>query len=204
MHLSDGVLTLPIVVTTTVAAAGLVGYSLKGIEEQDIPRISLLTGAFFALSSISVPVGPSSVHLLLGGLLGILLGKKACIAVLIGLLLQLFLFQHGGLTTLGANMLLVSIPALGAYWLYKTIKIKSRFAIGFLAGSLAVIGTLILVILLLFLSNPVFGEGLFSVINILVIGHLPILLIEGIVTGFAIQFFYKVKPDILETQKEAM
>ncbi|WP_244269516.1 energy-coupling factor ABC transporter permease [Natronincola ferrireducens] len=41
-----------------------------------------------AFSLISIPVAPSSIHPLLGGLLGIIVGKRNTIAVFIGLLLQ--------------------------------------------------------------------------------------------------------------------
>lgn len=86
------------------------------------PKISLFSGAFFVASLINIPIGPTSVHPLLGGLLGLILGKHAPLAVLVGLILQVLLFQHGGISTFGANMLLMSLPAIFVYWLFTYTK----------------------------------------------------------------------------------
>lgn len=204
MHLSDGVLSLPIVISTSIATVGLLGYSLQGVKEREISGISLLTGAVFALSLISIPIGPSTVHPILGGLLGILLGRRAVIAFFVALLLQLFIFQHGGLSTLGANTLLTSLPALAVAWFFYKSNIKSPFLKGFLVGVLAILGTLGLLILVLYLSSPLFAEGAFSVINLLIIGHFPLMLIEGFITGFAVNYLNKVKPEILAFNKSKL
>ena len=54
-------------------------------------------------SSIYIPIPPASVHLILNGLLGVVLGYFAFPAILIGLLFQALVIGHGGLTTLGVN-----------------------------------------------------------------------------------------------------
>ena len=69
VHLSDGVLTGPWLVGGFVVAALLVLAALYRLAEESIPRIALLTAAFFVSSLIHVPLGPTSVHLLLTGLL---------------------------------------------------------------------------------------------------------------------------------------
>ena len=53
-----------------------------------IPRIALMTAAFFVASLIHVPIGPTSVHLLLNGLVGVLLGWRSALAIAVGLLLH--------------------------------------------------------------------------------------------------------------------
>lgn len=83
MHLSDGVLTMPVVAATNVVAGGLIVYSLKTIIQEHIPKISLMTATFFVLSLITIPIEPSSVHPLLCGLLGIMLGWQSPIAIFI-------------------------------------------------------------------------------------------------------------------------
>ncbi len=199
MHIADGVLSVPVAAATTVAAGALVAYSIKGVKEEEIPKISLMTGAFFAASLIHIPVGPTSIHLLLGGLFGLILGRRVPVAILVGLLLQLLLFQHGGVTTLGTNILLVAIPALITAKLVSNLKINSSFVKGVIAGVLAVVGTVILLILILFISDQRYGDGFFSVINMLVVGHIPLLIIEGLITGFAVKLLLSVRPNIFST-----
>lgn len=197
MHLADGVLSMPVVGVTYAAAGALTLYSAWGIKEEEVPKVSLMSGGFFALSLLSIPVGPSSVHPMLAGLMGVVLGRRATLAFLVALLLQAILFQHGGLTTLGANTLLLAIPALLAYGLFYRMENKSVFFRGVLAGVLGVAGTVIFLILLLLLTDPRFGEGLLSVINILVLGHVPLAVVEGLVTGFALRLLYNVRPALL-------
>ena len=72
----------------------------------------MLTASFFVASQIRVPAGPTSVHLLLGGLVGIILGRRAVLAVAVGLFLQALLFGHGAFSALGVNICVMSIPAL--------------------------------------------------------------------------------------------
>ena len=198
MHITDGVLSLPVVGGAAAIAGASLVYAIMGTKEEDVPRISLLSGAFFVFSLISIPVGPTSVHPLLGGLLGIVLGRKAPIAIFVGLLLQTLLFQHGGITSLGVNMLLVVIPALIAGKIFYGTKRLPVFARAALAGGIAVIGTVGLLVMLLLLSSPMYGEGLLSVVNILMAGYLPLTVIEASVTGFAINFLWRARPSLLQ------
>ncbi|MFZ1680720.1 MAG: energy-coupling factor ABC transporter permease, partial [Rhizobiaceae bacterium] len=102
-HIPDGVLSLPVLaVGWTVTVAG-VGYGLRRIADEEIPRVALFASAFFVVSLFAIPVGPTSIHLLLGGLMGIVLGPAIFPAALIALLLQAALFGFGGLTALGFN-----------------------------------------------------------------------------------------------------
>ncbi|TCK98139.1 cobalt/nickel transport system permease protein [Natranaerovirga hydrolytica] len=200
MHLSDGVLNLPIVVGTSIMTAGSLGYSLKGIQESEIPKISLITATFFVASLISIPIGPTSIHPLLAGLIGIMLGKRSPIAIFIALLLQGVLFQHGGITTLGANTLLVYLPAIFSHLAFKRLSKKNKhitLIAGLIAG-MAILICVLLLIVLLYLSDGRYSEGFFSVVNLLVISYLPLVIIESLLTAFAVGFIYKTKPAILE------
>jgi cobalt/nickel transport system permease protein len=55
-------------------------------------------------SLVSVPVGPGSVHLLLNGLMGLLLGWAAVPAILVALILQAVFFGFGGILVLGVAL----------------------------------------------------------------------------------------------------
>lgn len=203
MHLADGVLSMPAVVATSTVAGALLINSVRGVENEDIPKISLMTATFFTFSLISFPIGPSSVHPLVGGLLGIILGYKSTIAIFIGLLLQAIIFRHGGITTLGINTILISIPAIISYLLFSKILIKSKniFKSGLIVGFLSVILTLIILVLVLLFSSPIYGEGFFSVVNILIISHLPLAVGEGLLTGLVVKFIYNSRPNILSQYK---
>ncbi|WP_059104088.1 CbiM family transporter [Shouchella shacheensis] len=197
MHIADGVLSLTVALATTAGAVGVLAYSIKGVKEEDIPKISLLTGAFFVSSLINIPIGPTSVHPLLGGFLGLVLGRRAPLGIFIGLLLQAVLFQHGGITTLGANTLLMSLPALLIYWLSPLGRGMPMFAKGFSAGFLAIGSGVLLLVVFLLLSDARYGEGAFSVIRMVMMAYLPLALLEGVLTGFAVKHLYAMRPTLL-------
>src|SRR5262245_64893220 len=114
VHISDAVLTWPWLLAGFAVAALLVAWGSRQIVDEEIPRIGLLTAAFFVASLIHVRLGPTSVHLLLNGLVGVLLGTRAALALAVGLFLQALLLAHGGYTTLGINCIVLTLPALVA------------------------------------------------------------------------------------------
>lgn len=198
MHIADGAVSLPVAGAAALGAGAIMIYAIKGTKSEEIPQISLLTGAFFAFSLISLPVGPTSVHPLLGGLLGIILKRRAPIAIFVGLLLQALLFRHGGITTLGVNLLLFSLPALLADKIFSALKRHSVFAGAAIAGGGAVAGGVFLLVVLLLATDPIYGSGFLSVVNLLVAGHAPLMVIEGLLTGFAVSLLHRTKPHVLE------
>src|SRR4051812_19982301 len=112
VHLSDGVLGWPWLVGGFAVAGVLALIACRRMTEDDVPRVALLSAAFFVASSIHVRIGPTSVHLLLTGLVGVVLGVRAPLAILVGITLQALLIPHGGLTTIGVNTCVEAIPAL--------------------------------------------------------------------------------------------
>ena len=112
VHISDGVLTTPWIAGGFVVAALLALVGSFRIRDEEIPRIALLTAAFFVASLLHLRVGPTSVHLLLNGLIGVILGWRAALAVPVGLFLQAALLGHGGFSTLGVNSCVMELPAL--------------------------------------------------------------------------------------------
>lgn len=76
-HIPDGVLSLPVLVGGAVLAAGGLALGLRRLEDAEIPKTAILAAMFFVASLIAVPVGPSSVHLLLAGPMGLVLGARA-------------------------------------------------------------------------------------------------------------------------------
>ncbi len=199
MHLADGVLNTPAVLATSVAAGALVVNAVRTLDNEDIPKVSLMTATFFVFALMSFPVGPSSVHPLLGGLIGIILGWQAPLAVCIGLVLQAAIFQHGGFTTLGINTIMVSVPAIIAHIFFKGA-MKKKMNITAVAGVAAVISiclTVVILLTVLSLTSPTFKEvGL-----VLALGHLPLAAAEGVITAGAVKFLMKTRPEILSQYK---
>jgi cobalt/nickel transport system permease protein len=119
VHISDGVLALAWWLGGFYAAGLLVFLAAWRIREEEIPRVALLTAAFFVASLIHIRLGPTTVHLLLNGLVGVILGRRAALAILVGLALQAALLSHGGFTTLGINCCILTLPALLAWGLFR-------------------------------------------------------------------------------------
>ena len=114
MHIAEGVLSAPVLITGAVVAAGAVAYGLKKLDPRQVMMAAILGAAFFVASLIHIPVGPSSVHLLLNGLLGVLLGWSAVPVIFVGLLLQAIVYGFGGLTVLGVNTATMGLGAADA------------------------------------------------------------------------------------------
>ncbi|MBT8490440.1 MAG: energy-coupling factor ABC transporter permease, partial [Deltaproteobacteria bacterium] len=85
MHISEGVLNMPVLVTGFACAAAGVAIGVKKMDADNIPKIAVLSAAFFVASLIHVPMGFVSVHLVLNGLVGILLGWTAFPAIMVAL-----------------------------------------------------------------------------------------------------------------------
>lgn len=182
-----------------VITGALATYILtKKTDISEIPKLSVITAAVFVASLIHIPIGPTSVHLVLSGLAGITLGLAAFPAILVALILQAFLFQHGGITTIGINTVNMGLPALAAYGVFLAVtrtNIKGKYTIfGGLAGGIAIA----LGIALLSLCLLSTGEYLEYVVPYVVVAHLPVVAIEAIVVGAFAGFMVRVRPQLLK------
>ncbi|GAG45255.1 unnamed protein product, partial [marine sediment metagenome] len=95
MHISEGVLSAPVLVTGAALAAAGVSVGLRKMDYEKIPQVAVLSSAFFVASFIHVPIGPANAHLILNGISGILLGWLCFPSILVALALQAILFQFG-------------------------------------------------------------------------------------------------------------
>jgi len=197
MHISEGVLSAPVLVTGVILATGGVSLGLKKMDFERIPEVAVLTSAFFVVSLIHVPIGPSSAHLVLNGLIGLLLGWPAFSAILVGLSLQALLFQFGGITSLGVNTFNIALPAVISFYLFRLFTIKHNPYIlmfsAFLCGMVGILGSALLVALSLVTT----GEAFLTVAKLIVIAHLPVMIIEGLITATAVVSLNKVRPELL-------
>lgn len=204
MHISDGVLSESMVgqallVGGMVLTAAGTAVGLAKMDYERVPRVAVLSSAFFVASLVHLRLGPTSVHLILNGMVGIILGWAAFPALLIGLLLQAIFFGHGGITTLGLNTFNFAITALVCFYMFNRLvrlaKTKAVYLIaGFAAGALAVVASALLVAVELVAA----GEEFELVAQGVVMAHLPIGVIEGLITAAAVAFLRKVRPELLE------
>lgn len=196
MHISEGILSLPVLAAGAAFAAAGTGIGLKKLDPDRIPKTGILAAAFFVASLIHVPIGPSSVHLILNGIVGLILGWAAFPAILVALVLQAVLFQYGGITTLGANTVLMALPAVICYYAFHplihkkaAVALPAAFACGMLAVMLS---GLLLGGFLVFT-----GQHFLEVSVMVIAAHIPVMIIEGIITMFCIGFLKKVQPALL-------
>lgn len=216
MHVPEGILPAEICISGYAITSLITWYSLKEINKQpnpqeDIPKASLLTAAFFVASTINIPIPPASVHLVLNGLLGAVLGYYAFPAILVGLFFQGVMFGHGGMTTLGVNAIIMGLPALLAHQIFLLRNLfKKRLGkrfnprlsssiSAFLAGATAV-GLSAAIFFVLIITN-IPSDWDFAAektaIYALMLAHIPLMLIEGIFTAMVVSFIQRVKPEIL-------
>ncbi|WP_422050717.1 cobalt transporter CbiM [Shimia sp.] len=196
MHIVDGALSNPVVIGGAIAAVGGIAMGLKSLDLDRIPAAGVLSASFFVASLIHVPIGPSSVHLILNGLAGLLLGWAAFPALFVGLLLQAVFFGFGGLTVLGINAVNIAFPAVLAWMLFGRLIGRGspvQGAIwGGIGGAFAIAATTALVAVSLALS----GEEFIPAAKLVFFAHIPVMIIEAVLTGFAVLLARKVKPEL--------
>jgi cobalt/nickel transport system permease protein len=197
-HIPDGVLSLPVLATGAVLAVGALVWSLRRLDPMEVPRVAILTAMFFVASLVAIPVGPSSVHLLLSALMGLTLGWGVVPAVAVGLALQAFFFGFGGITALGVNIVNIAGPgllaaALGAMLMPRFAAPLSKAIVAGGLAALAVAATGTMVAASLALSDADFATAA----RVLVVTYLPLMAVEGVVTGVAVGALARTRPDLL-------
>jgi len=139
--------------------------------------------------------------------MGVLLGYYAFPAILIGLFFQAVMFGHGGLTTLGVNAIIMGLPAIVAAYIFRLHRLGKKESlwkdgiVGFLAGFVA-IGlsvAMFVIILITWLPTDLNAAVERSAIFVLAIAHLPLMLIEGVITTFIAIFLRRVRPTMLDS-----
>lgn len=201
MHIVDGALSNPVVIGGAVVALGGIAMGLKRLPVERIPAAGVLSASFFIASLIHVPIGPSSVHLIMNGMAGLVLGWAAFPALFVALLLQAVFFGFGGLTVLGVNTVLIAAPAVAVHFLCAPVIRKGparRAAVwGGVAGAASLAMTGVLVALALALT----GDAFVPAAKLVLVAHAPVMVIEALLTGAAVMLTRQVKPELF--MKEA-
>ena len=211
MHIPDGFLPPSICLAGYALTGGISWYTLREIKrdrytQANIPKASLLTAAFFVASLIHIPIPPSSVHLILNGLMGAVLGFYAFPAILIGLFFQAVMFQHGGMSTLGVNAIILGSPAIAAHLLFQQrdrlpdkkqllTKVLS-FAAG--AGALLLSATMFALLLITYISPDLDANAERTAILVSMGSYIIQAIIEGVFCLMLISFLEQVKPELIK------
>lgn len=190
MHIADGVLTAPTLITGGALALTGIWYGLRKLAPEKMMSVAILTAAFFVVTLIHLP---GDIHLVLNGLLGVVLGWAAFPAVAVALLLQCVLFQFGGLTSLGVNICIAGFPAVLCGALFRRFfACQGHMVMAFLCGLSSIILSALTASLFLISSGPMF----WGAASALLIGHIPIMLLEGLVTAFIYTRVIQIVPEL--------
>lgn len=118
--------------------------------------------------------------------------------IFVALLLQAVLFQFGGFTVLGVNTATMGLGALAAYGIFYAIAGKSankRLKLaGFCGGFSAVLISGILTALALAFTN----EGFVTAAWLIFLSNLPVMVVEGVITAFAVVYLKHSDPGIFD------
>ena len=198
MHISEGILSGSVLAVGWAGTLMGTAYGLKRTEPEKIVRTALISSAFFLASLVNVRIGPSSTHLTLLAPMGIILGEAVFPAVFVALMLQAVLFHFGGILVLGANTLVMGGSAVLTHLIFgKAIRNgtgqRKVIAFSFMAGAFAVMTGALMAGVFLGLTD----RNFLGAVKILMIAHVPLALIEWVVTLFLVMWLKKAAPEFL-------
>jgi cobalt/nickel transport system permease protein len=207
IHLGEGTFPLWALLFWTVVGAGLVSavvYRVRkgGIETHQIALAGIGAAASFAIFQLNIPVW-GGIHMNLTGLVGILAGPL--LGALIALVVNIFsaALGHGAVGLIGANTLVNASEAIVAYYAFKTL-VQLDWDIFPAGASAATLGLSVGAILMgvIIVVSGVNGSALpRSDLTVAVAGlvglNLGVAVIEGLLTGFVVQFLATVRPDLV-------
>jgi len=198
MHIVDGALANPVVIAGGVLAIAGIGWGMRRLELENIPAAGVLSATFFVASLVHVPIGPSSVHLVMNGLAGLVLGWAAFPALFIGLLLQAVFFGFGGLTVLGVNTVAIALPAVIFHGLCRRGVQRNNPMLSATWGAVAGGGAIALTALLVALFLALSGAEFLPAAKLVFVAHIPVMIVEALLCAAAVYLVRKVKPELFD------
>lgn len=200
MHLSEGVLHSPTLLAGAVIAAIGIVIGLRKLNYDRLTLTALFASAFFVAGTIHVPIGIGSVHLILNGMAGLFLGWAVFPAFFVALILQILLFSFGGFSVLGVNLCVMALPALLAHYVFRRILVltlsrQQLLLSGIGVGVIGVGGAILLASSVLAIDG---GKNYTDLIGLLIVSHLPIFLVDSIVSVGILFTLAKMYPNALQ------
>jgi len=212
MHIAEGILPLRWAALWFAVAIPFVAYGLYSLNKRsrdDLsfkPLVGLMAAVIFIISCMPIPVpfAGTCSHPCGTGISGILVGPAVSIVIAtVALLIQAIFLAHGGLSTLGADI--VSMGVMGSftgYFVFRLLRtVKMNIAVsGFMAGLFADWATYLTTSVEL--ASGIKGDAsflpLFGKIMIAFIPtQLPLGILEGAMTAGMVVLLYKKRPDLL-------
>lgn len=207
MHIPDGFLTAPTLITTGVISAGMIAAGVKitgkTLKEKQVPLMGVTAAFIFAAQMLNFPIaGGTSGHFMGAALAAILLGPWAAVLIMTCVLLaQCLIFQDGGLIALGANIFNMGlIGSFSGYAVYQIVvhvagrRRKGQLVAGFLASWTGILLAAAACSLELGFS----GASPFKVVLPAMLGiHALIGVVEGLVTVAVLSAIMATRADLL-------
>ncbi|RDE72761.1 cobalt transporter CbiM [Haemophilus sputorum] len=200
MHLSEGVLHSSTLLIGVVGAVLGLAIGLKKMTGDKLPLTALFSAAFFVASTIHIPVGIGSVHLILNGIAGLFLGWRVFPAFLIALTLQALMFSFGGLAVLGVNLCIMALPAVVVRlcvfpWLKANFCRQRLIVSGILSGVIGVGGAALLASCVLAFDG---SNQYHDLISLLLVSHLPVFVVDSLISVGVLLTLAKMLPSAFE------
>ncbi len=177
--------------------------SRRDLAEREAPILGATTAFVFASQMLNFPIGAgTSVHLLGGVLVGAVVGPWSGMLVMFAVLLvQALLFQDGGIASLGANTLNLSIVGVGGgtlmyRWLLAILGTGDRRRI----GAAAVAAFLSTMLVGLAVALELAASGTIPAKPALVVvggGHVVTGVVEAVLTGAILATVLRLRPDLV-------
>ncbi len=204
MHLGNGIICpvtgIPMLIIAGTAMFFAFKNAKKDFTEEKIFPAIITTALVFALQMInfSIPMTGSSGHIVGAILLSAILGPYAGFLAMCSILfVQAVFFADGGLLALGCNIFNMGILACFAAYplIYKPFAAKNKPVLGLIFASIAALqlGAFAAVIESA-LSNSVSWHNILNFAGLMQAIHLPIGIVEGIVTGAIFAALKSINP----------
>jgi cobalt/nickel transport system permease protein len=212
MHISEGILPARWAVIWFILALPFVAWGLHELKKRSAsdvsfkPLVGLMAAVVFIISCMPIPVPSAGTcsHPCGTGLAAIMLGPALSVLVAsVALLIQALFLAHGGLSTLGANI--VSMGVMGSLVGYAAFRILrsvrlNLYVAGFVAGLLADWATYLTTSVEL--ASGIRGGSAFlplfwKILVAFIPTQLPLGILEGALTAGMVGFLYKKRPDLL-------
>lgn len=209
MHIPDGILPGEVCAAGFAGSASLTWLCVRMARRKYpdpsrmVSRASVMSAAFFVASWIHIPLPPLSVHPVMAGLMGVVLGWLSFPAVLVALFFQAAMFGHGGFTSLGVNSLLMGGSALAAGALFRMVAGgktgRAVPAAGFISGFSGVVLAAASTAAVLLLTLPAYIDPVTerAAVTAMALAHLPLAFAEGVFTGMTAGLLARMSPEML-------
>jgi len=212
MHIAEGILPASWAGLWFVVALPFVAWGLRDLRmrSERTPLFKSLVGmvgaAVFVISCMPVPVPTAGTcsHPCGTGMAAILIGPSPTVVITsIALLLQALFLAHGGLTTLGADI--VSMGVAGAFVGYGVFRLATtagvpRLAAVFMAGMLSDWATYAVTSFELASAlhgNASLGSAFLAITAAFCPTQIPLGILEGFITAGAYRFINARRPELI-------